>query len=91
MVDLAEPQMARLKGRKSERDDVAVKIDRAVVGKAKMIATHRGISVAELLSDLASPGVDKAYAQMLRELDSRAGETDAPKPAPKRRGKAGDQ
>jgi hypothetical protein len=62
--------MARVRGKKSERDDVAVKVDRAVVGKAKMIATHRGISVAELLSDAARPVIDKAYAQMLRELDA---------------------
>jgi hypothetical protein len=62
--------MARVKGKKSERDDVAVKVDRAIVGKAKMIATHRGISVAELLSDAAKPIIDKAYAQMLRELEA---------------------
>jgi hypothetical protein len=62
--------MARVRGKKSERDDVAVKVDRAIVGKAKMIATHRGISVAELLSDAAKPVIDKAYAQMLRELEA---------------------
>jgi len=62
--------MARPKSKKSERDDVAVKLDRAVVGKARMIATHKGISVAELLSDMVRPSVDKAYGQMLRELDS---------------------
>jgi hypothetical protein len=45
-------------------------MDRAIVGKAKMIATHRGISVAELLSDAAKPIIDKAYAQMLRELEA---------------------
>ena len=52
-----------------DRDDVAVKINRAIVGKAKMVATHRGISVAELLTDAAQPAVDKAYAQMLRKLE----------------------
>ncbi len=65
--------MARPKGKRSERDDVAVKLDRAVVGKAKAVATHLGISVAECLSDLAKGPVDKAYAQMLRDLEGRQG------------------
>lgn len=62
--------MARVKGRKSERDDVAVKIDRAIVGKARMIATHEGSNVAELLSELLRPLIDKRYAQMLRSLEA---------------------
>ena len=70
MAATMEPKMGRPKGKRTERDDVAVKMDRAVVGKAKMIATHRGISVAELLSDAARPVIDKAYAQMLRELEA---------------------
>jgi hypothetical protein len=61
--------MARVKGKRSERDDVAVKIDRKIVGKARLIATHRGISVAELLSEMLTAPVDKAYAQMLRDLE----------------------
>ena len=68
--------MARVKGKKSERDDVAVKIDRIIVGKARMIATHKGISVAELLSDLLDGPIDKAYASMLRELDKKGGKGD---------------
>lgn len=63
--------MARVKGKRSERDDVAVKIDRKIVGKARLIATHRGISVAELLSDLLETPVDKSYALMLKELDAK--------------------
>jgi ribosomal protein L7/L12 len=62
--------MGRPKGRVSERDDVTVKLDRAIVGKAKAIALHRGITVAELLSDAAKPVIDKAYAAMLRELEA---------------------
>jgi hypothetical protein len=65
--------MARIKGRRSERDDVAAKVDRTVVGKAKLIATHRGISVAELFTDMLREPVDKAYAQMLRELEKGGG------------------
>jgi hypothetical protein len=69
---LERDTMAKPKGRPktSERDDVTVKLDRALVGKAKLIATHRGVPVAELLSDLAKGPVDKAYAVMLRELEA---------------------
>lgn len=52
--------------------NMPVKVDRAVVGKAKMVATHRGVSVAELLSEAARPTIDKAYAAMLRELEGTA-------------------
>ena len=56
--------------KKSERNDISVKLDRAVVGKAKMVATHRGVSVAELLSEAVRPVIDRAYAAMLRELEA---------------------
>ena len=70
---MAEPKP---KGRpkRSERNDVTVKLDRTLVGKAKLIATHRGIPVAELLSELLRVPVDRAYAQMLRELEGKAAE-----------------
>jgi hypothetical protein len=56
-----------------ERDDVTVKLDRTLVGKAKLVATHRGVPVAELLSELARAPLDRAYAQMLRDLEGKAG------------------
>lgn len=65
--------MARARGKKSDRDDVAVKINRTVVGKARLVATHRGISVAELLTELVRAPVDKVYAQMLRDLEKGSG------------------
>jgi hypothetical protein len=71
VTESAGSSMARIK-KKSQRNDVVVKVDRAIVGKAKMIATHRGISVAEMLTDAARPAIDRAYAQMLRELDGTA-------------------
>ena len=71
MTAIAEKVMGKQRGRpkKSERDDVAVKIDRVIVGKAKLVATHRGVPVAELLSELVRGPLDKAYAQMLRDLE----------------------
>lgn len=57
-----------------EREQVTVKIDKAIATKAKAIGTHRGISVAEVLSGLLEVPIDRAYAQMLRELEHK-GET----------------
>jgi len=68
--------VGRPKGRpkRSEREDVTVKIDRKLVGKAKLIATHQGVSVAELLSDLLDVPLDRAYGQMLRDIEAKGGE-----------------
>lgn len=65
--------MAKHRGRpkRSERDDVTVKVDRAVVGMAKAVATSRGIPLAELLSELLEGPVGRAYATMLRDLEKR--------------------
>jgi len=71
-MSLASATMARVRGKKSERDDVAVKVDRVIVNKAKMIATHKGSSVAELFSEILRVPIDRAYAQMLRELESES-------------------
>lgn len=73
MDTMAGATMARVKGKKSDRDDVAVKISRTIVGKARLIATHRGLSVAELLSEILQAPVDKAYAVMLRDLERGSG------------------
>jgi hypothetical protein len=75
VTTMEHPAMAKAKGRpkRSERDDVTVKVDRTLVGKAKLIATHQGIPVAELLTELLRAPIDKAYAQMLRDLESKGG------------------
>lgn len=63
-------KVAKGRGRpKTERDDVTVKLDRAIVGKAKMVATHKGVTLAEMLTEMLRGQVDKSYAQMLRELE----------------------
>lgn len=63
------PAMAKRRGRpESGRDDVTVKLDRAVVAKAKLIAAHRGTTVAELLTEAVKGPIDRLYLAMLREL-----------------------
>ena len=57
-------------GRPSKgRDDVTVKIERALASKVKHLAVHRGVSVAEVLSELSRVPIDRAYAAMLRDLE----------------------
>lgn len=59
--------------KRSTRDDVAVKIDRAVKSKAKAIADHRGVSVADVLSRAAEPEIDRQYLEMIEELRVSSG------------------
>ena len=76
--------MAKPKGRpkKSERDDITVRIDRSIVAKAKLVATWLGIEggVAELLSELLRGPVDRAYGKMLRDIGPEG-------PSPQKRAK----
>lgn len=74
MTPTAEPvTMAKPKGRPktSDRNDVTIRIDRALASMVKAIAMKRGVSAAEVLSELAEGSVSKAYAAMLRELDAK--------------------
>jgi hypothetical protein len=70
MVKTAERKtMGRPRGTgKSTRDDVAVKLDRVVVGKARAVATHKGVPLAEVLTELLKGPVDKAYLAVIKEL-----------------------
>jgi hypothetical protein len=67
----AEPTMP--KSSKPKRDDKAVKIDRGVALKAKMIADTRKITVAEYLSDLLRPLVDRDFPPALKSLNKSHG------------------
>lgn len=53
----------------TDRIDVPVKVGKPVVLKAKAIADHRGIAVAELLTGILQKPIDQAYMEMLRELE----------------------
>jgi hypothetical protein len=63
--------MARPKGRpkKSERDDVAVKVDRAIAKMAKTIGDIEGISVAEVISETVRDPLTKRYVRLLRAAE----------------------
>lgn len=68
------PSVAKAKGRpkRSERDDVTVKLDRTIVGRAKTLATYRGVSVAELLSEALRVPLSKMWSDMIRDTDKES-------------------
>ena len=53
------------------RDDMAVKVDRAIVSKARAIAQDRGITIAEYLSEKLDGPVSKDFAAMLRANEAK--------------------
>ena len=64
--------MARTKGRpKSDRDEATVILDRALASQAKLVASHRGVTVGELLTELLKGPLGKVYLQMVRDLEKR--------------------
>ena len=73
---LEKPLMAKHRGRpRGDRDDVSVKLERAIVNKARLIAAHEGIpgGIAELLSEILRGPIDKRYAKMVHDLDRAGG------------------
>jgi hypothetical protein len=46
----------------------AVKIDRALAGKAQMIATDKGVSLADYISDAVRGVVEKDWGKMIRRV-----------------------
>jgi hypothetical protein len=72
MMTAEQTTMARRKGRpRTNRDDVTTKIDRLLIGKAHLLARQKGITVAELLSEMVRGPIEKAYAALVRSLDQK--------------------
>jgi hypothetical protein len=67
----AERPMAARK--RSERDDVAVKIDRRIALKAKMVASERGITMAEYISEMIRSAVERDFAKTVSDISGNAG------------------
>lgn len=65
------PSMARRT--KHKRDDKTVKIERALAVKAGVIAESKGSTIAEYLSGLLRPLIDRDWPKALGDLERRAG------------------
>ena len=48
----------------SDRDDVTVKLDRAIAAKARYVAEVKGIALAEYLSTITGGQVDRDFAKV---------------------------
>ena len=64
---MAKKTMGRPKS--SDRQDVSIKFDRVLAGRARLIAQGRGIPMAEYLSESARPIIDRDYSKLMRELE----------------------
>jgi hypothetical protein len=60
----ARPGAGRPKS--SDRDDVTVRLDRAITAKARYVAEIRGVSLAEYLSSITSGPVERDFEKATR-------------------------
>lgn len=65
---MAKKKMGRPK---SDRDDVSVKIDRTVAFQLKQVAGHKGVYLAELLTDITKGTAAKMYLEMLKKVGDK--------------------
>lgn len=52
----------------SQRADISVKIDESIVEMARMVALHKKVSIAVLLSDMLEAPMKRAHEEMLNDL-----------------------
>jgi predicted HicB family RNase H-like nuclease len=71
---IAEAVMAKKKSSGAEPPTKAVKIDRALASKAQMIATDRGLSLADYISETLRGAVEKDWNKMVRRAGAGADE-----------------
>ena len=57
----------------STRDDVAVKLDRNVVAKARFVAETKRVPLAEYLSEALRPIVGKDFDRIVRATETEGG------------------
>jgi predicted HicB family RNase H-like nuclease len=68
------PPVAKKKS-ESRRFNTLVRLDDAVVEKAKKVAALKGISLAEFFSDILRPAVDREFAREVKKLTRDEGES----------------
>ena len=64
---MAKKKMGRPKS--SDRQDVSIKFDKVLAGKARLISQARGVSMAAYLSEMTRGPIDRDYAKLMRELE----------------------
>ena len=62
--------MASVMEREVARNDISVKLDAQAARKAKLVATNRGITLAEYLTSIVGPVVERDLkAEMAKMMD----------------------
>jgi hypothetical protein len=56
---------------RSVRQDASIKFDKILLGRARHVAQARGIGIAEYLSELSRPLIDRDYRSLLKELEPK--------------------
>jgi hypothetical protein len=79
---VAPPKAKRSMGRKKkgtgdEPPTATAKIDRALLGKARIVANDLGVDLATYLSDLIRDPVSRAFAKIVKKMEQ---EDDNPPP-----------
>lgn len=71
------------------RDDVTVKMDAQTIRKAKMVAAALGITLAEYLTEIVRPIVDRNLEEQTRKFLGKSELAPSPKKRPKRTSEEG--
>jgi hypothetical protein len=73
-LTIEKSPMGKKKSGKGEAPTKAVKIDRALAAKAQMIATDRGMPLADYISETLRGAVEKDWAKMVRRVGGEGGQ-----------------
>ena len=68
MNPVIEPTRKRGRPKTSNRKDVSVKIDHVIASRAHYVAKFKGISIAELLSDMLEQPITRAFREVGKDL-----------------------
>lgn len=63
----------------SKRNDAAAKLDADLIRKAKIVCSVRGVTIAEYLSELLAPIVNRDYVQAAKQIGEEAKVLDKPR------------
>jgi hypothetical protein len=72
----AEQTMAKAKGRpkQEKRHDASAKIDAGILARARAVATARGITLAEYLSEVLRAPVARDFAREMKKIEEEGDE-----------------
>lgn len=68
---MAKKRTERTEGK--EPPTVAVKIDRALANRARIIAADKGVDLADYLSESLRGTIDRDWAKVIRKADAEGG------------------